>query len=187
MLADRHEACGLGLLNLPKHLQPETGAMSYDGISKKIDRQVKSLQVICSGFASSLLVYAGLAWTLVEVLGFQAIVELDPTIRTTIAVVALATLPAAEMLTRMLRAKAATVGQETGAEVALQSYSQAVIVGFAMREACGVIGLVLSLLTGSWLWAVTLSAVALVAMLVAWPRSHSVEEWLLQQPGARRR
>jgi hypothetical protein len=112
--------------------------------------------------------------------------EIDPAITTVIAVVALATLPVAEMLARALRTKAAAIGQDTGAEVALQSYSQGVIVGFAAREACGVIGLVLSLLTGSWLWAVTLSAVALVTMLVAWPRSHSVEEWLLQQPGARR-
>lgn len=160
--------------------------MSYDDIGTKIHRQVRTLQVICVAFASSLLLYAGLAWTLVEVLGFQAIAELDPAITTTIAVAALATLPAAEMLTKMLRSKAAALGQDTGAEVALQSYSQGVIVGFATREACGVIGLVLSLLTGSWLYAVTLSAVALVAMLVAWPRSHSVEEWLLQQPGARR-
>ncbi len=142
--------------------------------------------MICFAFASSLLIYAGLAWALVELLGFQALAAIDPTITTVIAVVALATLPAAEMLTRVLRAKAAAIGQDSGAEVALQSYSQGVIVGFAMREACGVIGLVLSLLTGSWLWAVTLSAVALIAMLVAWPRPHSVEEWLLQQPGAHR-
>ncbi len=160
--------------------------MSYDSMSGKIDRQVKTLQVICIAFASSLLVYAGLAWTLVEVLGFEAVVELDSTVTTALAFVALATLPAAEMLTRMLRTKAAAAGQAAGAEVALQSYAQGVIVGFAMREACGVIGLVMSLLTGSWIWAVTLSAVALIAMIVAWPRSHSVQEWLLQQPGARR-
>jgi hypothetical protein len=70
--------------------------------------------------------------------------------------------------------------------VALQAYSQSTIVGFAMREACGVIGLTLSILAADWLWAVLLSFVALVAMLAAWPRSHSVQDWLLQNPGVRR-
>ena len=160
--------------------------MSHENFSGSIDRQVRSLQVICFAFIVSLVIYAGLAWTLVEVVGFDAVVDLDPTLTAAIAMVALGTLPAAEMLSRMLKAKAGLLGRDAGAEATLRAYSQAVIVGFALRESCGIIGLVLSLLTGSMLWAVTLSAVALVAMVVAWPRSHAMQEWLLQQvPGQR--
>ena len=160
--------------------------MSYLGINDKIDRQIKTLQVLCIAFASSLLIYAGLAWALVEMAGFQALVQLDSTITATLAVAALGLLPAAEVTGRTLRNKAATAHQGADPDVALQAYSQAVIIGFAMREACGVTGLVLSLLTGDWLWAAALSFLALVAMLVAWPRPHAVQDWLLQQPGARR-
>jgi hypothetical protein len=40
--------------------------------------------------------------------------------------------------------------------------------------------------TADWLWAVLLSSISLVAMLIAWPRPHAVTDWLLQKPGMRR-
>jgi hypothetical protein len=160
--------------------------MSKQGLDREVTQQINVLQIFGIAFVASLLIYAGLAWALVEVIGLEATVDLDATVTAVIAVVALGMIPAAEVSSRTLRNRASPAHQALTPQEALQAYSQATIVGFALREACGVIGLTLSILTADWLWAVLLSFVALVAMLAAWPRPHSVQEWLLQHPGVRR-
>jgi len=160
--------------------------MSNLGSDHEVEQQIRVLQTLSIAFVVSLLIYAALAWALVEVVGLEPTVELDATVTAVIAVVALGMLPAAEVASRSLRNRTAPTHEPVAPQVALQAYSQSTIVGFAMREACGVIGLTLSILTANWLWAVVLSLIALAAMLMAWPSSHSVQEWLLQNPGVRR-
>jgi hypothetical protein len=51
-------------------------------------------------------------------------------------------------------------------------YTSANIIAFAMREGAGLIGFVLSLLTGNPWWGWGLGGAAVIAMIVDWPRGN---------------
>jgi hypothetical protein len=88
-----------------------------------------------------------------------------------LVVVAVAQLLIAPVVWRaMVRAASA---RPTPAE-RLAGYRRATIVAFALREGTALIGFVLNLLDGDLRWCLGLSALAMVAMLLDWPRRTDV-------------
>jgi hypothetical protein len=72
-------------------------------------------------------------------------------------------------------------GAGTDVDEAMQRYTKSLLVAAGTREFASVVGLVLTLLTGNLTWVLVLSGVALVSMLIHWPRRAAVEDFLQQQ------
>jgi F0F1-type ATP synthase membrane subunit c/vacuolar-type H+-ATPase subunit K len=67
-------------------------------------------------------------------------------------------------------------------EQRLAGYRTAIILAFALREAIAVYGLVLSFLSGDVRWCLGFGAVALVSMLMGWPKSTTMERLCSEVP-----
>lgn len=95
--------------------------------------------------------------------------------------VGLALLVAAPSVKRAIFKRADAEGFDGNPEKRCAAWQKATIVAFALREAGGLIGLVLTAITGSpgWIWG--LGSAALIAMALDWPKR---ETWASDQtPG----
>ena len=64
----------------------------------------------------------------------------------------------------------------------LDGVTTAVVIGMAIRESPGIIGLVLTFLTGDPRWVVGLSGLSILAMIAAFPRRSTLENLLRDVP-----
>jgi hypothetical protein len=87
-----------------------------------------------------------------------------------LAAVSLALLVAAPAVQRALFKRADAEGFDGDPEKRLAAWRKATIVAFALREAAGLIGFVLTGITGSSWWAWGLGGAALIAMAMDWPK-----------------
>lgn len=150
--------------------------MDLVDIQRRARALVTALAVVCAAFVLSQVFYFGIAWFLLRGPG-----DLEPlapslpeAVSWSLAVAALALLVAApalrSVLMRQAREEARTVDE------VLARHRAAAVVGYALREGAGVVGLVLSLLSGELAWCLALGALATLALLGAWPRQERVEE-----------
>lgn len=150
------------------------------------DRSVFTLQVISAALASTLVVYAGIAYVLVEISGIGPLAPrafADPLLLVVVVAAAVLLIPVGTLLGKAIRGRVERARGELSRTEMLQGYTQATVISFVLYESSAVLGLMLALLAGEWIWAVALSGTALVAMLVAWPRRTALEDWLRQHPG----
>lgn len=134
-------------------------------------------QVIAGALAAAVVVYAVVAWVVVEVLGGEVLAGgLAAPLPGVLVVAAAVVLLAAPVVERRIMAPprpgtAETVGAAGAAASVVERYRLAKLVGFALREAAAVIGLVVGLTTGEPRWTWGISAGTLLLMALAWPRA----------------
>lgn len=163
-------------------------------IDKAVEQHIPAVRVIAIGFAASVLLYAGLAYLLIGVLGHQQIMEVPLYAAAAIAVSQLLAILAGWLISLSMRrpdrARGVTVasggdadgtGPEVDPDDAMQRYIKSVVVAAALRELASVVGLVLTLLTADMTWVLLLGGTALISMLVHWPRRAAIEDFLQQQ------
>lgn len=160
--------------------------MDQREFDRAVDRHLPRLRTIGSAFCFTALLYVGIAWLLIEQLEFAGVLELPFAVAAAIAVAQLPVILAGYLIARAIRnpRPATSAAPRDGAgdvEEAMQRYARSVVVGSVLREVASVVGLMLSLFTGELLWVVALAAVALVSMLVHWPRRDAVLDFLQQQ------
>jgi hypothetical protein len=128
------------------------------------DQRFRNLQLICWGFLGAQVIYVVIARAVTgQVRGHEGLPSLLPWILLGAAVAAVFSAPL--IAGAILRAGEARQDRDAR----LDAYQQAVIVGFALREAAGIVGIVLAFLTGNWLWAAGLCGGAALAMATGWP------------------
>jgi hypothetical protein len=88
--------------------------------------------------------------------------------------VGLALLVAAPAVKRAIFKRADAEGFDGDAKGRAAAYQKATIVAFALREAGGLIGFVLTAITGSSWWAWGLGGAALIAMAMDWPKRENL-------------
>jgi len=145
-----------------------------------------TLHLICGGFAAAVVVYAVLGWALIT----RGTFRLPPLARpgglalsaTTAAVLLLLAAPLIQRLLAEDR-DARSPGMPV---VPFETYRQAIIVAFALREGAAIAGLLITLLTKDLRWVLALGAAALLAMALSWP-SPARWERLNQGPRWHRR
>ncbi len=144
----------------------------------QIEQRQKQLQIIVMAGIMSLVAYVGVAFVLIRqgVIEPTAIPTLLPPVLSTIAVTNLLT---AGFIVKGLIEKARTVNPPADR---LDAYRVAMIVGVALRESSGVIGLVLTLLTGSLLWVCLLCVLATISILSNFPTRSALENLLRDSP-----
>ncbi|MCD4748917.1 MAG: hypothetical protein K8R59_06030 [Thermoanaerobaculales bacterium] len=141
-------------------------------LSALVQRQTTTMQIICAALTASLGFYVGIAW-LLQRQGSFTMGPVPEDLPLILSLTGFSLLIVAEIVFRGLAARARRVEPPEGR---LIPYQSAVVVGFALRESAGVLGLVLTLLTGDLRWVVGLSLLAGVAMVAAWPRRSTLEE-----------
>lgn len=143
-----------------------------------IERELRILQIIVYGITLSLVVYVGIALFLVRqgTVGPMTTPTILPWV---LAAVAISTLAAAGTVVKTIMARVRTV--ETASE-RLTAYRSAVIVGAAMRESVGVIGLFATLITHNLLWVGVLSALAALAILTNLPTRSALRAAVQETP-----
>ena len=137
-----------------------------------IDQRLKTLQIIVLAAIMSLVAYVGIAFLLIrqDVVQPMAIPTILPPV---LGAVAVSILLAANFIVKGLIDKARNLSPPTER---LGRYQAAAVVGIALRESAGVIGLVLTLLTGSLLWVGLLSGLSAVAILTNVPTRSILED-----------
>lgn len=164
--------------------------MDRRSLQQTLEKRIGALRLIAGSLAASVVLYAGVAWMVHEIFELEPIVELSTPISWSIAIAALFVILTGYLIERSVRNGGAGMSGggalrspvPTDAPAAsVDRYIRSVMIGFAFREAAAVIGFVLSFLTGNTAWAFGLSGVALLSMLIHWPRRAAVEDWLFHQ------
>ena len=132
-----------------------------------VDASARVTIVICFAILASIPVYVAVAWMVAGQRADASGSGLPAVLVWALAAVGIALLAAAQTVWAALKRGAAA--RPTPAE-RLASYRTAAIASFAMRESAAIIGLVISLLTGDLRWCLALSAAAVLAMLIGFPR-----------------
>lgn len=132
-----------------------------------VEQKARILAILCGSLLSSLVIYLVVAFA---VAGAGAAIAdgVPAVVPWVLAVAAVLALGAGATVSRTIYAQ--RCAGVTSPAARLDAYQQATIVGFAVREWAGILGLVATLLTGNLAWCVGLCAAAAIAMLAAWPR-----------------
>lgn len=132
-------------------------------------REWTTLHVICAAFVVATLIYGGVAWFVVT----SSTVELPSLakpggfalVATTAAILLLLAAPLAQRLLAQDR----EARHSSMPTVPFETFRQAVIVAFALREGTAILGLVITLLLRDIRWVLGLGAAAVLAMVLGWP------------------
>lgn len=129
-----------------------------------------TLHLICAAFATATVVYGAVGWLLVTSNRFE-LPHLAGTggLARLAAVAAVLLLLGAPLIQRLL-AQDRDARRGSMPDVPFETYRQAIIVAFALREGAAIVGLAITLLSRDVRWVLALGAAAVLAMLLGWPR-----------------
>lgn len=149
-----------------------------------VDARMRVLNIICAALLASVLMYVAIAWFLLARAGLTpsgALNDLGIALYV-LAAAAVVPLIVAPVVSKAVLRQAISRVENPASEKILDAYQSSVIIGMAMRESTAIIGLVITLLTGSLTWVTALAAASLLAMLTAWPRREKALALLDNRP-----
>jgi hypothetical protein len=139
--------------------------------------RLRSLRVVCTALAGTVLSYGIVGWFLIE--GFQMhpfgkMPDALPIALTFFAAVLI--LLASRLRTAILRSGLPSMrGLPVDFVHLMGAYHRATLVSFAVLEAAALMGLVVALLSGSSFYGVVLCVVSFLSMLLRWPRAEELD------------
>ena len=137
------------------------------------DNFARLINLIAVALVASVLVYMVVAWFVAPTTTAESgNAEFIQFMAAILAVVSLGHLVAAQMLFAI---RARVAAKQPTPEQRLGSYRIAIILSFALREAVAVYGLILSFLSGDARWCLGFGAVAVVSMLLGWPKRSAID------------
>lgn len=137
-----------------------------------VERRLRILQLICGALVAGIFLFGAVAVVLVATGAFAGAPD---QVRGVPFYAFLALYLLLIGLAPIGQEKVARPPAGAGTEEVLDRYQQGVIVGFALREGPGLLGVVVGLLLASIPWIVALGGGAIFTMLRAWPRRARVE------------
>jgi hypothetical protein len=129
----------------------------------------RQLQIVCGAIAMGLLMLNAVL-TYLYASKQLPVSEVSPAIPLALFAVSLLLLGAASAVKRAVFKRADAEGFEGDPDRRFAAYRTATLVAFAMREAAGLVGFVLALMTGNPWWSWGLGGAALIAMYLDRPR-----------------
>jgi len=142
-----------------------------------VEEQLRFVNIVCMALVLSVVLIAGVAGWLDTISDGSS--SAGPPLPLPIAIAAslvgLALLVAAPIVHRKMLATSRVMARDSERQVsALETYRLATMLGFILREGCAIVGLMTTLLTNQPGWCYALSAAALIAMFMAWPRREEL-------------
>jgi len=136
-----------------------------------VDAMARVTTIICIAILASIPFYVAVAWIVVGQGAGASGGGLPSVVTWALGAVGIAVLASAQAVWGAMKRNAAA--KPTPAE-RVTSYRNAAIVSFALRESAAVIGLAITMLSGDLRWCLALSAAAVIAMLLGWPRRADI-------------
>lgn len=136
-------------------------------------QSARATQIIAAAIAASVLLYMAVAWLVVPTMSIpNANLQHVMLMAGVLAVLSIGHLLVAQTLfaARVRRAEELPTPEQR-----LGAYRVAVILAFAIREAVAIYGLVLSFISGDLRWCAGFGAIALVSMLMGWPKRSTID------------
>ena len=156
--------------------------MNRPDASSSFEQRFRNLIIICGALALS-VVMVNAVLTFLEASGSVQGEGLSRDVSLAIFVVCLILLVSAPGMKRgVFKQAQAREGFESDPEARLRAYATATIISFALREAAGLCGFVLGLLTGNLWWSWGVGGAALIAMYADRPRRQDLGVTIGGQP-----
>jgi hypothetical protein len=133
---------------------------------------LRTTTLICAAILVAVPIYCVVAYLALSQSPGGFVSDVPPTVVWILAAVAVAQIPVASVVSGALTKSAAARATAGGR---LAGWRTATIVGFAVREATAIMGLVVTLVTGDLRWCLGLGALSAAAMLLAWPKRGEAE------------
>ena len=137
------------------------------------DPRIRQVHIVSGGLAAGVLAYTGIAAALVVSGAWTDAVLADSTVLAAVALAVALLLVLAPVLRRRILEGREPPGD---ADEVLSRWVGASILGMALRDGAGVLGVTAGLLAASVPWILGFGIAALAAMGLAWPRGDEVRE-----------
>ena len=140
--------------------------------SEAVEHHLKRMGIICFAILSGVVIFAGVVWYLTTN-GVAPLMEGPPSyLANLFNLVALVALVKAHFLPRLFPAPPSDAPEGTR----LAWHSRNTLLGFALREGGALIALVGVLLTGQQTGGFAITGLAIVTMVIAWPRLDQIQD-----------
>jgi hypothetical protein len=152
----------------------------FDQREQELAGRLSRVQNICRSLAISVVIYGGLIWVLVygeTVQPFSGIPPSLPLALTALAMILmlLGSRLRGAIVRRVFPSHASLPVHE---EAVIAAYQRASLISFTLLEIAALLGLGVSLLSGSALYGGVLCAAALIGMLTRWPHAGELDRLL---------
>ncbi len=141
--------------------------------SEAVKHHLRRLGVICFAIMAGVVIFGGVVWYLLNSGGFSPPEGLPSYLATVFNLVALVAIVKAFLLPRFFQPPPSA--PQAPEEAWLAWHKRTTIVGFALREGAGLIALVGVLLTGQQGVGFAMAGLAVLSMILAWPRAEQLE------------
>ena len=140
------------------------------------------MQFITIAFVASVIILGWVAWIYVEQAAGDVTKSIDPNMAYLFVGIGVAMLFLAPVVARIVL-KASLPNDKSGSiEVnptkVVNLYFQSVILGHAIRESCAILGFVATFTSMNVTWSTLTSALAAIAIILAWPSKEKIKEYL---------
>jgi hypothetical protein len=135
------------------------------------------LKILCGAILAGVVIFAAVVWYLLRSGAFTPSEGLPSYLATILSLVGLLLIVSAHFLPRFFRRPP----EDAPVEAHLGRHGQVTLVTFALREGGAFVALVGALVTGELTGGIAVASLAVVTMLLAWPR----EEQIFPAPWAR--
>jgi len=135
---------------------------------------------LCTALAGTVAVFALLSWVLTRQAGGRPVPGLPPAVPLALSLLAamMILLSSRSRSSILRRAFPRSAELPPSPEAVLAAYGRAARVSFGVLEVAALLGLVVSLLTGSAFYGIVLCAASACGMLTRWPRAAEVDRLL---------
>lgn len=152
----------------------------FDQREQELAARLGRIQHLCRSLIVSVLICGGLIWFLVYGETFQPLPGIPPTLPLSLTALAMILMLVGSRLRGAIVRRALPVDPRLPLheEAVIAAYQRATLISYALLEAAAVLGLGVSLLSGSSLYGGVLCAAALVGMLTRWPHASELDRVL---------
>lgn len=138
--------------------------------SDAVTQHLRQLAILCSAILAGVVIFVAVVWFLLSSEAYTPSETLPSYLATVLSLVGLVLILNAHLLPRFFPPP-----PEDGPEEArLAWHRQVTLIGFALREGGAFVALVGALLTGELAGGAAVAALAVVTMLLAWPRAEQI-------------
>ncbi len=143
---------------------------------RQVEQHLAQVQIVTAMIGSSVALLAGVTFLLAATGKLRAVAADSETIQLVLAPLAVALLGLAPALKRALFKRAEAEGFDGDTGRWLAAHRRSVIVAAALREGTALLGFFMSLLSGQARWSYLFSALALVTLILDWPKAGELGE-----------
>lgn len=143
-------------------------------------RRLRPVTRICAALAGSVALFAVLSWFLTRQAGGRPVPGLPPSVPLGLALLAAVLILLSSRLRSSILRQAfpRSAALQVNPDTVLAAYGRAALASFAILELAALLGLGISLTSGSEYYGIVLCVAGLFGMLTRWPRASEVDRLL---------